>query len=109
MMNEIDSILELASIGCTTLEIIAELDLPQTEEEFNITYSSVMKKGKLKYQVALKRAQASQAKEDPSVLRWLAVQYLGQSVKATEAEKVVGKYDDYTRDQLIELLHGKKA
>jgi hypothetical protein len=98
-----DEILELASIGCTPAEIIAELNLEHTEEEFNKLYESVMKKGKLKYNVSLKRAQASQAKDDPSVLKWVSIQQLGDKGAAQQADK----YSAMTRDQLLEILNGK--
>lgn len=96
-------IIELASIGCTPDEIIAELDLIHTEDEFNQLYASVMKKGKLKYQVKLKRAQASQAEEDPSVLKWVSLQHLGDK----SATIPTNQYDSMTREQLLEILHGK--
>lgn len=96
-------IIELASIGCNTLEIIADLDLEHTEEEFNQLYDSVMKKGKLRFQVSLKRAIASQAKDDPSVLKWIAAQHLDQ----TTNNKTDNKYAAMSREQLLDILNGK--
>jgi hypothetical protein len=94
-------IIKLASIGCNTLEIIAELDLEYTEEQFNQLYDIVMKKGKLKYQVMLKRAIASQAVDDPTVLKWASSQQLGDNIKENN------KYSNYTREQLLEIINGK--
>jgi hypothetical protein len=101
MIEKDKEIIELASIGCSPAEIIAELDLEYTEEEFNKLYDSVMKKGKLKYQVSLKRAIASQAKEDPSILKWASSQHIDGNLKENN------KYSNYTREQLLEILNGK--
>lgn len=104
------SIVELASIGCTPEEIIAELDLDQSIEDFIQAYKDILKKGLLKYQVTLKRAQAAQAKDDPQVLKWLAQVYLKQTDKQSNIPFTEpDKYSDMTRDQLIEILHGKKT
>lgn len=100
-MDKDKEIIELASIGCNTLEIIAELDLEYSEEEFNKLYDSVMKKGKLKYQVKLKRAIASQAVDDPSILKWASSQHIDNNIKENN------KYSNYTREQLLEILNGK--
>lgn len=108
-MDDVESdlnqlIMELASIGCTPEEIIAELDLSNTLDSFLKEYEEIMNKGLLKYRVRIKKAQSQIGLDDPQALKWLAQVYLGQTDKHIEKVKEKGKYEGLSREELIALL-----
>lgn len=94
-------ILELASIGCTPEEIVAELDLTLTTDQIIQTYGEILKRGSLKFKVAIRKAQMKLIERDAGLSRWLGTVGLGQDVVDPNKQS---ELDHLDRSQLLEML-----
>jgi hypothetical protein len=109
-------VFELASIGCTNVEIAAVLDC--CDDTLVNNFSDAIKKGRETMKKSLRRIQMDLARRgNPTMAIWLGKQYLGQkdrseveTVTLTEAERVEkaikGQMEDFkqSREEAINQL-----